>query len=47
VGDFIGIPPERMLFCGMAIGHANPEHPVNNFPVERAALSEFSRFHGV
>jgi nitroreductase len=47
VGDFIGLPPARMLFCGMAIGHANPEHPVNHFPVERAALAEFARFHGV
>ena len=36
IGDFIGIPAERMLFCGMSIGHANAQHPVNQFPVERA-----------
>ncbi len=47
LGDFIGIPAERMLFCGMSIGHANMEHPVNRFPVERAALAQFARFHGV
>ena len=23
IGGFIGIPAERMLFCGMSIGHAN------------------------
>lgn len=47
IGKFIGIPAERMLFCGMAIGHANTEHPVNRFPVERAPLSAFAQFHGV
>jgi nitroreductase len=47
VTDFIGIPAERMLFCGMAIGHANAAHPVNQFPVERAPLAQFTRFHGV
>ena len=47
VSDFIGIPPERMLFCGMSIGHANTQHPVNQFPVERAGLAQFARFHGV
>jgi len=47
VSEFIGIPPERMLFCGMSIGHANAQHPVNQFPVERAGLAQFARFHGV
>jgi nitroreductase len=47
VGDFIGMPAERMLFCGMSIGHANPDHPVNQFPTARAELSQFARFHGV
>jgi nitroreductase len=47
VGSFIGIPAERMLFCGMAIGHANQSHPVNQFPVERAPLAQYARFHGI
>lgn len=47
VGKFIGMPPERMLFCGMAIGHANPEHPVNALRSKRAPLEAFARFHGV
>lgn len=46
VGAFIGIPPERMLFCGMAIGHRNPEHPVNTLHADRAPLAEFASFHG-
>ena len=47
IGEFIGLPAERMLFCGMSIGHANAQHPVNNFPVARADLAQFARFHGV
>ncbi len=47
VAEFIGLPAERMLFCGMAIGHANAEHPVNRFPTARAELSQFASFHGV
>jgi len=47
VGEFIAIPPERMLFTGMAIGHRNPEHPVNALVSQRAPLDAFARFHGV
>jgi nitroreductase len=47
IGRFIGIPDERMLFCGMSIGHANLEHPVNRFTSARAPLADFARFHGV
>ena len=47
IGEFIGIPPERMLFTGMAIGHANPDHPVNQLRTDRAPLEAFARFHGV
>ncbi len=46
IGSFVGIPPERMLFAGMAIGYRNPEHPVNSLVTSRAPLEEFVRFHG-
>ncbi len=47
VAGFVGIPPERMLFCGMAIGHRNPDHPVNSLASERAGFAEFASFQGV
>lgn len=47
IGDFINIPPERMLFTGMAIGYRNPEHAINQLRSERAAVDDFSRFHGL
>jgi nitroreductase len=47
VGDFIGLPGERMLFIGMSIGHRNPDSAVNQLVTERAPLEEFARFHGL
>ena len=47
IGEFIGLPAERMLFTGMAIGHRNPEHTINQLQSERAAVDMFARFHGL
>ncbi len=47
IAQIVGIPPERMLFCGMAIGRGNPDHPVNQLVSERAGLAEFATFQGV
>jgi nitroreductase len=47
IGEFIGIPADRMLFTGMAIGWRNPEHAINALRAERAPLEAFARFHGV
>ncbi|MDT7834613.1 nitroreductase [Aquabacterium sp. OR-4] len=47
VGGFLGLPAERMLFTGMAIGYRNPEHPVNAVLAQRAPLAEFASFHGL
>lgn len=46
VGQTLKLPPERMLFAGMAIGYANPEHPVNRLQTARAPLSEVVEFIG-
>jgi len=47
IGTFLGLPPERMLFCGMAIGIADPNEPANQFRTRRASLPDFARFHGI
>jgi nitroreductase len=46
VGQFLGLPDEQMLFCGMAIGYRDPDQPVNRFATERAPLEEFATFRG-
>lgn len=44
VRSFTGAPEELMLFCGVAIGKANTEHPINTLVSERATLDEFATF---
>jgi len=45
--EFLPIPPELMLFCGMAIGHIDATHPINRLRTERAELAEFATFIGI
>jgi nitroreductase len=45
VSRFLSTPPEHLLFCGMAIGYADPAAPANTFRTERAALDDFAHFH--
>jgi nitroreductase len=47
VGQFLGTPVEDMLFCGMAIGYADPAAPVNLLESERLPLAQFATFRGL
>ncbi len=40
--DYLDIPADEMIFCGMALGFADEEAPVNALVSERAALEEFA-----
>lgn len=44
VRSFTNAPEELMLFCGLAIGKANPDHPINSLVSERAPVDEFATF---
>jgi len=44
---FLGTPAERMLFTGMAIGYADPQHPINRLVTRRAPLDDFATFRGI
>jgi nitroreductase len=46
VGDFLQLPPGRMLFAGMALGHRDEDHPINRLRTDRAPLEEFAAFQG-
>ncbi|MDM0013562.1 nitroreductase [Variovorax sp. J22P168] len=46
VGAALGLPEERMLFCGMSIGLRDPAHPLSQFESDRAPPAEWLRFHG-
>jgi nitroreductase len=47
IGDFIGIPEDRMLFTGMAIGFKDDADPANAARAARAPLADFASFHGI
>jgi nitroreductase len=44
VQEFCHAPENEMLFCGMAIGHADRSAPINSLRSERLPLDEFARF---
>jgi nitroreductase len=41
IREYLDVPANEMIFCGMAIGHADEAHPVNTLVTERAPLSEW------
>jgi nitroreductase len=45
VAEFIGLAPELMLFCGMALGFRDEAAPINRLRTDRASLEEFATFH--
>jgi nitroreductase len=46
VAKFLDVPPNLLLFSGMALGYADAAHPVNTLRTDRAPLDEFSIFKG-
>jgi nitroreductase len=47
VGPFVKMPPEQMLFCGLAIGYGDRQHAANGFRSPRAPLADFCTFLGL
>jgi nitroreductase len=46
VRDVVGMPPEQMLFCAVALGYGDHAHPANTFRSPRAEPQEFCKFFG-
>lgn len=44
VREFVDAPAEELLFCGMAIGHADPDAPINTLRTERLPLDQWATF---
>src|SRR5215510_1717980 len=40
----LGIPPEQMVVCGMALGYPDPDEKVNAFAPERVGVEAFVTF---
>jgi nitroreductase len=46
VAEFLQLPADHMLFCGMALGHMDERAPANKLRTERAQLAEFATLRG-
>ena len=46
VGEFLGLPDSRMLYCGLALGWPDETHPINQWRSERESVADFARFSG-
>lgn len=46
VGEFLNMPPEQMLFCGMGLGYMDEAAPINALRTERAPFDEFATLRG-
>ncbi len=44
--SFLALPDEWMLFCGMALGYADVEAPINSWRSTREPLEAFATFSG-
>ena len=40
----LGIPPEQMVVCGMALGYADPDKIENSLATAREPVSGFARY---
>lgn len=42
----LGLPEDQRIWCGLALGHADPDAAVNTLRSERADVGEFAVFEG-
>lgn len=46
IREFLDLPEDRLVVCGVAIGYADPDHPANSFRTEREPISGIVNYRG-
>jgi nitroreductase len=46
ISEYLQLPAEQMVFCGMAMGFRDEAAPINQLRTQRAALEEFATLQG-
>jgi nitroreductase len=46
IRPILNIPEKEIIICGMALGHIDPDAPVNRLETMRAPLADFASFDG-
>jgi nitroreductase len=44
IRPLLNIPDNEIIICGLALGHVDPDAPINALKTERAPLSDFASF---
>jgi nitroreductase len=44
IRDTVGVPENELVFCGVSLGYADPDHPINALRTDRAPLEDFASF---
>jgi nitroreductase len=47
IRPLLNIPEKEIIVCGMALGHIDPDAPVNTMVTERAPIGDFATFEGL
>ncbi|WP_162654723.1 nitroreductase [Lentilitoribacter sp. Alg239-R112] len=45
IRNVLDLHHDKLVICGVSIGYADKEHPVNNIPQKRMAVDEFTEFY--
>jgi nitroreductase len=46
VRNILGIEEQFILICGMALGYADPQHPVNQYRLSREPQEIYTTWYG-
>jgi nitroreductase len=46
VNKYLVVDDKFMLFCGMGIGYADENHPINSWRTDREEVDNFTTFYG-
>ncbi|QLC25146.1 hypothetical protein HFP57_09000 [Parasphingopyxis algicola] len=46
VRPWLGVPDDQMLYCGLALGHHDPDASINSLRTDRVPVAEFATFIG-
>lgn len=46
IREVVGVPESELVFCGLALGTADPDAPINALRTDRNPLDGFARFDG-
>jgi nitroreductase len=46
IREVVGVPENELVFCGLSLGYAAPDAPINRLYTERSPVEDFARFSG-